>query len=76
MQFYIDPYFPDSITAVGDAGMAGFDEKRPLYLSGSKNFLAKYREVQQSCFGKRSYKMVILHFPHPLYAVANYPLLI
>jgi [protein-PII] uridylyltransferase len=44
MQFYIDPYFPDSITAVGDAGMAGFDEKRPLYLSGCKNFLAKYRE--------------------------------
>ena len=44
MQFFIDPYFPDSITAVGDAGMAGFDEKRPLYLSGSKNFLAKYRE--------------------------------
>lgn len=44
MQFFIDPYFPDSITAVGDAGMAGFDEKRPLYLSGCKNFLAKYRE--------------------------------
>lgn len=44
MQFYIDPYFPDSITAVGDAGMAGFDEKRPLYLSGCKNFLSKYRE--------------------------------
>ena len=44
MQFYIDPYFPDTINAVGDAGMAGFDEKRPLYLSGCKNFLAKYRE--------------------------------
>lgn len=44
MQFFIDPYFPDTIDAVGDAGMAGFDEKRPLYLSGSKNFLAKYRE--------------------------------
>jgi len=44
MQFYIDPYFPDNIDAVGDAGMAGFDEKRPLYLSGCKNFLAKYRE--------------------------------
>jgi [protein-PII] uridylyltransferase len=44
MQFYIDPYFPDSINAVGDAGMAGFDEKRPLYLSGCKNFLAAYRE--------------------------------
>ncbi|MDD2851961.1 MAG: [protein-PII] uridylyltransferase [Desulfuromonadaceae bacterium] len=44
MQFSIDPYFPDSITAVGDAGMAGFNEKRTLYLSGCKNFLAKYRE--------------------------------
>ena len=44
MQFFIDPYFPDTINAVGDAGMAGFDEKRPLYLSGCKNFLAKYRE--------------------------------
>src|ERR1035437_10195122 len=44
MQFFIDPYFPDTIDAIGDAGMAGFDEKRPLYLSGCKNFLAKYRE--------------------------------
>ncbi|MFA7404757.1 MAG: [protein-PII] uridylyltransferase [Pelobacteraceae bacterium] len=44
MQFFIDPYFPDTIDAVGDAGMAGFDEKRSLYLSGCKNFLAKYRE--------------------------------
>ena len=44
MQFFIDPYFPDTIDAVGDAGMAGFDEKRPLYLSGCKNFLAQYRE--------------------------------
>ena len=44
MQFFIDPYFPDTIDAVGDAGMAGFDEKRLLYLSGCKNFLAHYRE--------------------------------
>lgn len=44
MQFFIDPYFPDTIDAVGDAGMAGFDEKRALYLSGCKNFLARYRE--------------------------------
>ena len=44
MQFFIDPYFPDTIDAVGDAGMAGFDEKRSLYLAGCKNFLAKYRE--------------------------------
>jgi len=43
MQFYIDPYFPDDIHAVGDAGMAGFEEKRPLYFSGCKNFLAHYR---------------------------------
>lgn len=44
MQFYIDPYFPDDIHAVGDAGMAGFEEKRSLYLSGGKNFLSYYRE--------------------------------
>ena len=44
MQFYIDPYFPDDIHAVGDAGMAGFDEKRPLYFSGCKNFLSHYRD--------------------------------
>ncbi len=44
MQFFIDPYFPDTLDAVGDAGMAGFDEKRPLYFSGCKNFLSKYRE--------------------------------
>ncbi len=44
MQFFIDNYFPDDINAVGDAGMASFDEKRPLYFSGCKNFLAYYRE--------------------------------
>jgi [protein-PII] uridylyltransferase len=44
MQFYIDQYFPDDINAVGDSGMAGFDEKRPLYFSGSKRFLSDYRE--------------------------------
>lgn len=44
MQFFIDPYFPDTIDAVGDSGMAGFEEKRSLYLSGCKKFLAKYRE--------------------------------
>jgi len=44
MQFFIDPYFPDDINAVGDSGMAGFEEKRPLYFSGCKNFLAHYRE--------------------------------
>ncbi|MBL0225990.1 MAG: [protein-PII] uridylyltransferase [Geobacteraceae bacterium] len=44
MQFFIDPYFPDDINAVGDSGMAGFEEKRPLYFSGCKNFLAHYRD--------------------------------
>jgi [protein-PII] uridylyltransferase len=44
MQFFIDNYFPDDITAVGDSGMAGFEEKRPLYFSGCKNFLANYRD--------------------------------
>ena len=44
MQFYIDQYFPDDINAVGDSGMAGFEEKRPLYFSGCKSFLAFYRE--------------------------------
>ncbi len=43
MQFFIDQYFPDDINAVGDSGMAGFDEKRPLYFSGCKNFMAHYR---------------------------------
>ncbi|HIJ82496.1 MAG TPA: hypothetical protein HPP76_12390, partial [Desulfuromonadales bacterium] len=44
MQFYIDPYFPDDINSVGDAGMGSFDEKRPLYFAGCKNFLAHYRD--------------------------------
>ena len=43
MQFFIDNFFPDDINAVGDSGMAGFEEKRPLYFSGCKNFLAEYR---------------------------------
>ncbi|MHB8122032.1 MAG: [protein-PII] uridylyltransferase [Desulfuromonadaceae bacterium] len=52
MQFFIDSYFPDTIDAVGDAGMAGFDEKRPLYLSGCKNFLLRYRdEIRQLHLG-------------------------
>ncbi len=44
MQFFIDPYFPDDIHAIGDAGMASFEQKRPLYLSGCKSFLSYYRE--------------------------------
>ena len=43
MQFLIDPYFPDDIHEAGDTGMAGFEDKRPLYISGSKNFLKHYR---------------------------------
>lgn len=43
MQFYIDQYFPDDINAVGDSGMAGFAEKRPLYFSGCKRFMEHYR---------------------------------
>ncbi|HEY3309313.1 MAG TPA: [protein-PII] uridylyltransferase [Desulfuromonadaceae bacterium] len=43
MQFFIDPYFPDDIHAVGDSGMAGFEEKRPLYFSGCNNFFKFYR---------------------------------
>ncbi|NVN91045.1 MAG: [protein-PII] uridylyltransferase [Desulfuromonadales bacterium] len=44
MQFSINSYFPDDIHEAGDTGMAGFEEKRPLYISGSKNFLTFYRE--------------------------------
>src|ERR1039457_2512353 len=44
MQFLIDTYFPDDIHMSGDTGLAGFEEKRPLYFSGSKNFLNFYRE--------------------------------
>jgi len=44
MQFCIDSYFPDDIHAFGETGMASFDDKRSLYISGSKNFLNHYRE--------------------------------
>ena len=44
MQFLVDSYFPDDIHEAGDTGMAGFEEKRPLYISGSKNFLKHYRK--------------------------------
>lgn len=44
MQFFIDSYFPDDIHAAGDTGMASFEDKRPLYISGSKDFLGFYRE--------------------------------
>lgn len=44
MEFNIDRYFPDSFQEAGDAGRATFEEKRPLYLAGSKHFLNHYRE--------------------------------
>ena len=44
MQFVIDSYFPDDIHTSGDTGMASFEDKRPLYVSGSKDFLAFYQD--------------------------------
>lgn len=44
MNFDIDKYFPDRTHDVGDSGRATFEEKRPLYLAASKNFLNHYRE--------------------------------
>ncbi len=45
MEYTIDKYFPDETQAVGDAGRASFEEKRPLYLAASRRFLAHYREA-------------------------------
>jgi [protein-PII] uridylyltransferase len=44
MEYTIDRYFPDETQAGGDSGKASFEEKRPLYLAGSRRFLAHYRE--------------------------------
>jgi len=44
MQYTIDRYFPDETQSGGDSGRASFEEKRPLYLAGSRRFLAHYRE--------------------------------
>ncbi len=44
MQYVIDRYFPDETQGGGDSGRASFEEKRPLYLAGSRRFLAHYRE--------------------------------
>ncbi len=41
----IDRYFPDSSYDSGDSGKASFEEKRSLYLSASKRYLAHYREL-------------------------------
>ena len=44
MQYTIDRYFPDETQSCGDSGRASFEEKRPLYLAGSRRFLTHYRE--------------------------------
>lgn len=44
MQYVIDRYFPDETQGRGDSGRASFEEKRPLYLAGSRRFLTHYRE--------------------------------
>jgi len=44
MEYTIDRYFPDETQSAGDSGKASFEEKRPLYLAGSRRFLAHYRE--------------------------------
>ncbi len=44
MEYTIDRYFPDETQSAGDSGRASFEEKRPLYLAGSRRFLAHYRE--------------------------------
>lgn len=43
MEFDIDRFFPDPGLESGDAGRASFEEKRPLYLAGSRNFWDHYR---------------------------------
>jgi len=45
MEFSINKYFPDETHEAGDAGKASFEEKRPLYFTASKRFLAHYRQV-------------------------------
>ena len=44
MEYTIDRYFPDETQSGGDSGVASFEEKRPLYLAGSRRFLSHYRE--------------------------------
>ena len=61
MQFYIDPYFPDDIHAVGDSGMAGFEEKRPLYLAGCNNFLKFYRDEIRSLHNNGASGSEVVH---------------
>ena len=44
MEFMIDEYFPAGSTVAAAAGLDGFEEQRPLYLAGCKEFLNHYRE--------------------------------
>ncbi len=44
MEFLIDEYFPSGSTVAAAAGLDGFEEQRPLYLAGCKEFLNHYRE--------------------------------
>lgn len=44
MHYTIDRYFPDETQSAGDSGKATFEEKRPLYLAGSRRFLGHFRE--------------------------------
>lgn len=48
MNFDIDRFFPDIHQTHGDSGRASFEEMRPLYLSGGKHFLSRYRELIRS----------------------------
>ena len=48
MQYIIDRYFPDETQAGGDSGRATFEEKRPLYLAGSRRFMTHFREKIQA----------------------------
>ncbi len=51
LKFDIERYFPDELHAHGDAGRASFEEKRPLYLAGSKRYLARYRDEIKALHG-------------------------
>ncbi len=55
MEYTIERYFPDETQSGGDSGKASFEEKRPLYLAGSRRFLAHYRkQIEQEHRGGAS----------------------
>ncbi len=45
MQFDVNQFFPACLEKSDDTTPSCFDEKRPLYLSGSKDFLSHYRNI-------------------------------